>query len=427
MPHWCCKLSGARSPGPEVEWLGPDGDAVRSVLGDGAVSWALEVGERCADKVAQELPQLAENALQVGALRRATTSTTLRALALVAGIDESGASLSSTAASEIEREFARHGLGLDELLGAIRIGYTALASALLDAAAELVPPADSSDELRRISVLLFELDEGFTGNATTTFLEEQNAQAASDSAARFEAVKSIVEAQPIDAARAERLLAYPLSRPHLAMIAWSDAERATATRDLQKTIEPLLHHWCKPTATLVIPVGSHTLWVWAAVAKTPHRRSAPKLPTIADAHVAVGRIGCGIEGFRTSHLEARAVQRLVRLRTDQPPSTTTHDGIELELLLLSDPDAAQQFVDRQLGPLAADDPRMSELRSTLRNYLDMDHSLAKVAATEHISRNTVTYRVQQALSLCAHPAGSPTNKLRSAITVCDWLNGSTPG
>jgi len=44
---------------------------------------------------------------------------------------------------------------------------------------------------------------------------------------------------------------------------------------------------------------------------------------------------------------------------------------------------------------------MAELRSTLRNYLDMDPGLAKVAATKHISRNTVTYRVQQALSMCA--------------------------
>lgn len=426
MSHWCCKLSGARPNGPEVDLLGPDGDVVRSALGDGAVSWALEVGESCANKVAQELPRLAESALHVGALRRATTSTTLRTLALVAEIDESGASLASTEAVELEREFARHGLGLDEMLSAIRVGYTVLASALLDAAARLVPPAESSNELRRISVLLFELVDGFTTIATTAFLEEQNAQAASDSAARFQAAKSLVEAQPIDPTRAERLLAYPLSRPHLAMIAWSDAERATATRDLHNTIEPIVHHWGTPTATLVIPVGSHTLWVWAALPEAPHRGPAAGLPTFADAHVAIGQVGYGVEGFRSSHLEARAVQRLMRLRSDPAPSTTAHEGVELELLLLADPDAAQQFVDRQLGPLSADNPRMSELRSTLRIYLDLDHSLAKVAAAEHISRNSVTYRVQQALSLCAHPAGSPTNKLRSAIAVCDWLNGSPP-
>ncbi|AWK70387.1 hypothetical protein CBI38_01210 [Rhodococcus oxybenzonivorans] len=48
-------------------------------------------------------------------------------------------------------------------------------------------------------------------------------------------------------------------------------------------------------------------------------------------------------------------------------------------------------------------PRMADLRSTVSLYLDMDHSLAKVASAEHISKNTVTYRVQKALSLFSAP------------------------
>jgi len=37
---------------------------------------------------------------------------------------------------------------------------------------------------------------------------------------------------------------------------------------------------------------------------------------------------------------------------------------------------------------------MHEIRGTLRCYLDHERSTAKVAAEQHISRNTVTYRVQ---------------------------------
>lgn len=48
-------------------------------------------------------------------------------------------------------------------------------------------------------------------------------------------------------------------------------------------------------------------------------------------------------------------------------------------------------------------PRMADLRSTVSLYLDMDHSLAKVASAKHISNNTVTYRVQKALSLFSAP------------------------
>jgi hypothetical protein len=70
---------------------------------------------------------------------------------------------------------------------------------------------------------------------------------------------------------------------------------------------------------------------------------------------------------------------------------------------------------------SARDPRMAELRSTLRRYLDTNRSPAKVAAMEQISRNTVTYRVQQAFTLCAHSGDVPTDKLRAALTVAEWL------
>jgi DNA-binding PucR family transcriptional regulator len=123
-------------------------------------------------------------------------------------------------------------------------------------------------------------------------------------------------------------------------------------------------------------------------------------------------------------VEARAVERIVRLRADLPHVTCAHEDVALEVLLLAEPDAAAGFASRLLGPLAADDSRMADLRSTLVRYLDMDHSLAKVAAAEHISKNTVTYRVQKALSLCEHPPGASTTNLRAALRVHDWLRGA---
>ncbi|MFZ2174919.1 MAG: helix-turn-helix domain-containing protein, partial [Rhodococcus sp. (in: high G+C Gram-positive bacteria)] len=160
----------------------------------------------------------------------------------------------------------------------------------------------------------------------------------------------------------------------------------------------------------------------------PAKREQPNpLPEFDGTHVVAGQVGHGLEGFRRSHLEAQSVERLIRLRPEPTRTTTTaHEDIDLEVLLLADPEAARQFVKRHLGPLAADDPRMAELRSTLRLYLDMDRSISKVAAEEHISRNTVTYRVQQAFSICAHSVGAPTTKLRAALLVCDWLGGSSP-
>ena len=153
-----------------------------------------------------------------------------------------------------------------------------------------------------------------------------------------------------------------------------------------------------------------------------HRRQP--LPAFDGTHIATGQVREGLEGFRRSHLEARAVERLVRLRSASTHSTVAHENVDLEVLLLADPEAARQFAECHLGPLAANDPRMSDLRSTLLRYLDMDHSISKVAAAEHISRNTVTYRVRQAFGICGHDIGDPTTKLRVALLVRDWLDTS---
>ena len=100
-----------------------------------------------------------------------------------------------------------------------------------------------------------------------------------------------------------------------------------------------------------------------------------------------------------------------------------HRDVELQTLLLADLDAARDFALRQLGPLAGSDPRAVELRDTLHLYLRHDRSLNKVAEIKHISRNTVTYRVQQALELSGYPAGASTSKLQAAILITDWLTG----
>ncbi|MFC9836340.1 PucR family transcriptional regulator [Rhodococcus sp. NPDC127530] len=420
MAHWTGELSGTRARQSEREWLSPDAERIRAVLGDGAVTWAVEVGQDIATTISRKVPALGDGVAPPDALRRATTSTALRALTLVAGIGESETSLASAEVEEIAVDFARRGMELNDLLRAIRVGYAVLAAALLDAATRLIAPSESSTELRRISLLLFEVLDDFTGVAAAAFLEEQSAWAAGVSAARLDLVTKIIAADPIESAHAEKTLGYPLDGHHVALIAWSGPH---ASHDLRAVVDPVFRHWGTPTASLVIPVGLQAIWAWGAVTPDPTRAVTSSLPAFGDTFVVAGQLGSGMDGFRRSHLEARAVERLVRLRVGHPPTTTAHEHIALEVLLLADPEAAVQFASRLLGPLADDDPRMADLRSTLSLYLDMDHSLAKVASAEHISKNTVTYRVQKALSLCTPSDGSATD-LRAALRIYEWLRGA---
>ncbi|UGT61842.1 PucR family transcriptional regulator [Nocardia asteroides] len=418
MPHWSRGLAPSRIAGDEPEWLGSEADRVRNALGSGAVLWAVEVGQNITARIAQALPELGEGPSALGAVLRATTSTTLQALTLVASIGEQDASLASREVTEIAGEFARRGMELNDLLRSIRVGYAVLAAALLDGASELLPPEQSSAELRRISVLLFEVLDDFTGVAATAFVAEQSSWAAGVSAARLELATTIINGEPVDAARAAQVLSYPLTGQHVAMIAWGAPQ---SRHDLRSVVEPVLRRWGTLTATLVIPVGVQAIWAWGCVVPDQLRPLHPPVPHLGEAWAVAGELDAGVEGFRRSHLEARAVERLVRMREQPEGAVTAHEDVALEVLLLAEPEAATRFVDRVLGPLGADDPRMADLRSTLRRYLDLDHSLAQVAAAEHISKNTVTYRVQRALSLCGH-SGSSTTNLRSALRIHDWLN-----
>jgi DNA-binding PucR family transcriptional regulator len=99
-----------------------------------------------------------------------------------------------------------------------------------------------------------------------------------------------------------------------------------------------------------------------------------------------------------------------------------HADVELPALLTTDLAAARELVARHLGRLAKDDLRMHEMRETLRSFLDHERSTAKVAAEQHISRNTVTYRVQQAMQLCGYWQGTSPLRLHAALSIADWLS-----
>lgn len=420
--NWARHLAGAREHGSEYEWLGPDAARVRDSFGDSAVGWALEVGEAVAAKISKEIPQLAQGGSQFGVLRRATTSTTLRALTLVSGVAESEASLVSTEVVEIAQDFARRGMELNDLLRSIRVGYAVLASALLDA----VIASDGGDttELRRVAILMFEMIDGFTGTAATAFLAEQRAWEAHTTAARLDMVRKLINSEPVDIAQATRLLNYPLDADHVALIASSGPSQSSDRVDLRRVVDPVFNQWGSPIAKLIVPVGAHGLWAWGAYGSPAEHKTGRTLPSFDDVSIAVGQPGHGLPGFRRTHLDADAADRLRSMLDPVRANTIAHHDVDLEALLLADGEAGKEFVNRYIGQLAGVDPRVAELRSTLKLYLDHDRSLTKVAAVKHISRNTVTYRVQQAFDLCGHRSGDSTLRLHNALLIADRLDQS---
>lgn len=398
--------------------LGLDAELVRTHLGTEAVEWAIQLGEDVIAEAARERLNLPGSAAVVEAIRGATAAATLRILAIIGGCAPPETSPVPDEVVEGARDLARQGMKLSEFTAMVRHSHSTLFTSFFDAVSA---GRGGPDELRRVSRQLFTLIDEFVGVTTEVFLEEQRNWHASNAAAQLELVHQIIDGVPYDRAEAQRILNYPLDSHHVAVIAWRRPGSASSPRSLRAAIEPVLRYWGNPHALLLIPIGTNTLWAWGAFSSSRPRQPSSTISAIAGVSIALGQMGEGIGAFRRSHAEALAVERLIRERPTRSEAVVAHEDLDLTALLLADPEGARHFVIRQLGPLARDERRMQELRRTLRLYFDLDRSLAKVAALENISRNAVTYRVQQALKLCGHDPESPTLRIRAALSMVDWL------
>lgn len=72
-----------------------------------------------------------------------------------------------------------------------------------------------------------------------------------------------------------------------------------------------------------------------------------------------------------------------------------------------------------LGPLTASDAATTELRATLRSYLDSGESLIETAAARHVHRNTVAYRIRRIEVGLGHPVTERRTELYSALLLAD--------
>jgi len=129
---------------------------------------------------------------------------------------------------------------------------------------------------------------------------------------------------------------------------------------------------------------------------------------------AVGEPAWGTSGFRESHEQALAAQRVA---AHLPQQLTRYDDVALEATLLVDVRAARRFVERELGPLTADDARTAVLRETLASYLHSGLNAAATAAVLHVSDRTVAYRIHSIEGLVGRSVLSRASELAAAVRL----------
>ena len=244
--------------------------------------------------------------------------------------------------------------------------------------------------------------------------------ARSSHARRFEVVSLILDSAPITTGQASTQLGYDLSRRHTAAVLWTDPRRPdqAALAAAAGALGPAT----RARQVLTVVASSSSVWAWlAAAADTGAGSITAAIAAYPAVRVAVGPDGAGADGFRRSHFDAVATQRLMGRRPDLPVARFA--DVQLVALALADEQRAREFVARTLGTLADAD---RELRDTLCVYIGEQFSAARAARALYTHRNTILNRLQRAERLLPLPLAGHGLEIGVALEIAQWL-GTQPG
>jgi DNA-binding PucR family transcriptional regulator len=203
-------------------------------------------------------------------------------------------------------------------------------------------------------------------------------------------------------------------------VLWTDPRRPdqAALAAAAETLGPVT----RARQVLTVIASSSSVWAWLAAAADT---AAAAITAATAAHpgvrVAIGPPGTGADGFRRSHFDAVATQRLMARRPDLRVARFT--DVQLVTLAIADEQRAREFVARTLGKLADADP---DLRETLCVYIGEQFSAARAARALYTHRNTVLNRLQRAERLLPLPLAGHGLEVGVALEIAQWL-GTQPG
>jgi DNA-binding PucR family transcriptional regulator len=325
----------------------------------------------------------------------------------------------SPAVVDIARDIVRRGVDDTTTLNTYRIGQNVAWRAWMERAFGLTDDPDQLRELLDVtarSIFTF-VDETVEGIQDLIDREREQLVRGTH-AERLETVNLILEGAPITVARASARLRYELSARHGAAVVWSDAALRDAEGALERAADALARA-AGARRPFTVAASARSLWVWWAGEAAPDLEAVRAHLAEAAPHVrvALGTTAPGMEGFRRSHLDALATQRLMH-RMPGDLRVASYEDVQLVALTTADDERTADFVNRTLGALATASP---ELRETLRVYLREGSSASRAARALFTHRNTVLNRLARARELLPAPLDGRGLQVGLALEIVHWL------
>jgi DNA-binding PucR family transcriptional regulator len=335
-----------------------------------------------------------------------------------------------TAALEYARRLAQHGVPVNALVRAYRLGQRQLNDLVFQAVREAdISPATRLAALETITTTLFEYIDWISQQVVAVYEEERERWLENQNSIRALRVREVVAGKAkVDVDATSESIRYPLRWHHLAVVMWYSDEGAGGDElaRLQRFLRELGQTTDVGSNPLFAAADQTTGWGWLPF------RSAP--PDAVEAvrqfaceradcpSVAIGTVTSGVDGFRRSHREALAA-RSVAVAGGSHESTVfaaSDPGLAAAALLGGDLGAARVWVSDALGGLAADTENDARLRETLRIFLRCGSSYKQAAEELDLHFNTVKYRIGRAVARRGHPIEQDRLDVELALLACQW-------
>src|SRR3954447_19239497 len=339
------------------------------------------------------------------------------------GIDVAAAEAPVTA-REHARAMASRGHSVDVMLRCYRLGREYFTEKLSDSLTDWIDnPTVALRTFIDLERFAFRYIDRISSLVAAEYVAELDRRQNQARAERDDVVRALLADEPVDIARAERVLGHRLTGRQIGFVCWID-DRGVDLEGIARQVGRCL----AAGHSLVVADGPVEVWGWVSITGA----GRPSLTGIVtespsereNVHIAVGSPHPGATGFRTSHLEALHARRIVELSGRAAPSVTEFSDVALVDAISRDLDAARAFVAAQLGDLARNDAKERAERATLLAVLDAQGSLTTAARKLGIHKNTVLQRLRRAEERRGRSVTTEVAELHAALLVCDVLGAS---
>lgn len=334
-----------------------------------------------------------------------------------------------SAALSYARALAQRDVALSALIRAYRIGHGRFVDEAMALLSTQATPDEALPAARELVHRAAAWIDHICDQVGVAYELERDRWVSSRSGLRQHWVNEVLSGSAADIGKAEKALDYHFGRSHVAAIMWPDD--AVATRDVTDVFDNarsvIGHSLSASGSSLIVPTDEREARLWWPSDLVDYD-GLHKVLADGDlpVRVALGDIGSGVDGFRRSLREAELTKVIALSGGPALGRLVCHEHVAAIALMATNAADLRLFVHRSLGALAVDDERNALLRETLREFLARNRSYASTAEAMFLHRNTIQYRVTQAMEACAASFDDPdvVVNIQIALTACRWMGKS---